>query len=460
MTNLQINGLTPYLNTNINNMKFHKNTEIPITPTKHYDIMKSLGLIGKMNMTNITFGNNKSVKTYAGHEINFTEAELDKKLEDYTTTIKLLAADAPEYKALAKGDKKALAHLVKAATILNDVFLEMDHHQNIELKKALETEAEKGDTHAQKTLKLFRGINGITGMDRMSERIFLFKNTAYSKGNNFYPNGLSEEELKNDITRKFAEDRIGDIRNIFSKRTIVRKDENGDLKGIDYVDAYPKQFQAVANELDRAAKVSTNEEFNKYLRAQAKALRKADPELDCEADRLWAKLQDTPLEFTITREDYNDKLSGTILDDMNLRQKLKKHQIEAQSKDSIGIRVGIINKKSTEYLLGFKKYLSKIAEIMPFKENYTQGIKPKGEIRQTMVDSHIVLLAGDLSFKRGGIVSAENLPNGDKLSVQRGYGRRNVYHYEIRNGGNPEISKKRLDAILTPELQKYSTAKG
>ena len=410
-------------------------------------------------MTNTIFDNNKPTKTYAGHEINFTEEELDKKLKDQTNTIKLLHAEAPEYKTLAKGDKKALEYLVKAADILNDVYLEMDHHKNQELKKALEIEAEKGDTHAQKTLKLFSGMNGITALDRMSERTFLFKNTEYSKGQNFYPPGLTEEELKEDLHKKFKEDKISDIRAILSQRTIVKKDAKGELYAVDYIDAFPKQFKAAANELDKAAKVSTNEAFNKFLKAQAKAFRKADPEMDCEADRLWAKMQDTPLEFTITREGYSDELSGTAIDDKKLRKQLKDHKIDFYSKDSLGIRVGIIDKKGTEELLDFKKHLAGIAEMMPYKEKYTQNIKPKGETKQTAVDSRLVYLRGDLNY-RGGITVAENLPNDDKLSVKRDYGRRNVYHYEVRNGSNPEKRQKRLDAILEPELHKYETPRG
>lgn len=411
--------------------------------------MKALGLIGKMNMS----------KTYSGHELNFSEEELDKRLKDQTNTIKLLDADAPEFKTLAKGDKKALVYLVKAADILDAVYLEMDHHKNIELKKALETEAEKGDTHAQKTLKLFKGMNGITALDRMSERNFLFKNTEYSKGQNFYPPNLTEEELKQDLHKKFKEDKIHEIRMVLSQRTIVKRDKNGELYGIDYIDAFPKQFRAAANELDKAAKVSTNEDFNKYLKAQAKAFRKADPELDCEADRLWAKMQDTPLEFTITREGYEDELTGTVVDDKKIRKQLKDNKIEFYAKDSIGIRVGIIDKKGTEELLDFKKYLSEIAEIMPYKEKYTQNIKPKGETKQTAVDSRLVYLRGDLNY-RSGITVAENLPNDDKLSVQRDYGRRNVYHYEVRNSSNPEKRQKRLDAVLAPELHKYETPRG
>ncbi|MDD3419452.1 MAG: hypothetical protein PHE78_02505 [Candidatus Gastranaerophilales bacterium] len=435
-----------------NNVKFLQNKHFIGVPAKSNDMMNTLGLMGRINMAQVNFG---SSKKYAGHELNFSEAELDKRLKDQTSTIKLLEANAPKYKELAKGDKKALFHLVKAAEILNDVFLDMDHHKNLALKQALVTEAQKGDTHAQKTLKLFNGMQGITGLDRMSERTFLFKDTENYKGKNFYPPGTTEEELIADLNNKFKNDDILGIRQILSQRTVVKKDASGNLKGVDYVDAYPKHFQKAAVHLEKAAEVSTNDDFNKYLLAQAKAFKKADPELDAEADRLWAKLQDTPLEFTITREQYEDELSGAAAEDKKLLKQLKKHKIDFQSKDAIGVRVGIVNKEGTQELLDFKKYLPALADQMPFKEKYTQAIKPKGDVKQTMVDVDLVYLTGDVGSYRGGITLAENLPNDDKLSVQRGYGRRNAYHRQIRLGGNPEKIQKRLDATLKKELHKY-----
>ena len=58
----------------------------------------------------------------------------------------------------------------------------------------------------------------------------------------------------------------------------------------------------MADELIKASKVSTNSDFNEFLKLQANALLNADPMLDAYADKKWAELQDTPLEFTITRE--------------------------------------------------------------------------------------------------------------------------------------------------------------
>jgi hypothetical protein len=422
--------------------------------SKSDDTMNALSLMGKVNMSKITFSG-ETKKKYAGHEINFTEEELDKKLNDQTTTLKMLSPESVEYKNLEEGDKKALKHLVKAGALLNDVFLDLDHEKNIEFKKSLTEAANSGDTHAQKALKLFNAQNGAVAVDRESKLTCIFKDTEEKPGKNFYPSDITKEELQQTLKKMLLEGKKDQAQAILSQRSIVKRNENGELYAVDYVDAYEHEFHAAADELDKAAKVSTNKDFNNYLTAQATAFRKADPELDCEADKRWAQLQDTPLEFTITREQYDDCLGGTVQEDEELNGLIKQNGIDAQTKDAIGIRVGIVNKEGTKEILEFKKYLPELAEQMPLKEQYTQSISGNQEAKQTMVDADIVSMTGDSGGYRGGITIAENLPNDDKLSVKRDYGRRNVYHRSVRLGGNPEKLQKRLDATLDPSLHKF-----
>ena len=109
---------------------------------------------------------------------------------------------------------------------------------------------------------------------------------------------MLEKMIKNGQTEEVAK--------ILNQRSVVVRDGKI-LRGIDYVDYFKDDFAKVANELEKAAKYSTNQDFNEYLLYQAEALRTADPMLDAYADNKWATLQDTPLEFTITRENYDDK---------------------------------------------------------------------------------------------------------------------------------------------------------
>ena len=110
------------------------------------------------------------------------------------------------------------------------------------------------------------------------------------------------------------------------------------------------------------------------MKLQALALVENNPMADAYADKKWAQLQDTPLEFTITRENYEDELTGTVFENEELANLLKENSINPIGKDALGFRVGIVNKEGTEKLLEIKKYLPILAENMPFASEYKQNI--------------------------------------------------------------------------------------
>ena len=118
------------------------------------------------------------------------------------------------------------------------------------------------------------------------------------------------------------------------------------------------------------------------------------------------------------------------------------------------MRVGIINKEGTDFILKIKKFLPDLADNMPYKDEYEQDIS-EDSIKQTMVDADLVYLAGDVGAYRSGITLAENLPNDDKMSLTIGGGRRNVYHRQIRFGTNQTEIQNKLNEILDPEQHQY-----
>ena len=388
-------------------------------------------------------------------ELNLTLEELKKRThKDYLITKKFLKADAPEYLALADGDKKALKHLCKAAEILEKINMQIDCKYNLEVKEFLEEEIKKGNEQAKLTKVLFDAQKGINAIDTMSNPIRLIKGIEEKPGKGVYPEDLSKEEFHMILIRMMKEGLIDEVKKILTQRSIViRNHEN--LEGIDYIDYFKEDFAKMADEIDLASEVSTNADFNEYLKLQAKALRTADPMLDAYADKKWATLQDTPLEFTITRENYEDEMTGTIVENEELSNLLKEHGISPIPKDFLGGRVGIINKQGTNALMAIKKYLPTLAENMPYADEYEQTISSDEDAKQTMVDVDMVMASGDVGEYRGGITLAENLPNSDKLSLTIGGGRRNVYHRQIRFISDKKKLQERLDAILDKEQHKY-----
>ncbi len=402
---------------------------------------------------------NKSMVNYQkDFELNLSRDELAKRVsKEYMTTKKMLAPDAEEYTSLAEGDKKALKHLVKAAYILDEINLKLDNHHNIAFRDYLSREIAKDNDDAKLTRILFDAQKGVCALDTESNKINLAKGITEKLGKGLYPEDLSVEEFHSIIKKMIEQGKIDEVRTILNQRSVVERD--GDiLKGTDYIDKYKTEFEMMAAQLEKAARVSTNPDFNEFLKLQAKALKTADPMLDAYADKKWAELQDTPLEFTITRENYSDEMTQTVIENKELMELLAKYDIKPVSKDMLGGRVGIVNKKGTDAILKVKEYLPLMAKNMPFNNEYEQNISPDKESKQTMVDVDLVAVTGDVGEYRGGITLAENLPNDDKLSLTIGGGRRNVYHRQIRlitsEDGKQKL-QKRLDATLNKEQHKY-----
>ena len=390
-----------------------------------------------------------------GYEIKYDEEELKQKLERETLDIELISPDFEGYENLSEGNRKALRHLAAAAKIINDVSLKQDHPQNMAQKAGLEAAAAAGSTHAARALELFNSLNGVAGYNGIDrEPVEIFKGIGLLPGHNFYPEDLSPEELRQIVRRMLLCGKTEEVRAVLSARTMVRR-QGDELAAVDYTEYFAGEFSAVANELEVAAHYTDDGALKDYLGWQAQALLQNNPEMDMLADRHWALLQDTPLEFTLSRENYDDSLTPSVYEDDELKEMLAADGIEAVAKDTLGARVGIVNRRGTELILQFKRHLPELAAKMPYADTYHQGIAAGEEVRQTMVDVDLADLEGDYAQCRGGITTAQNLPNNDKLSVKTGGGRRNVYHRQVRMSRDEEKERALLARLVDPALHRY-----
>ncbi len=395
-----------------------------------------------------------SFKAFNGFKIGLSPEELERRTQkDTLTSWTLIDEKSEAYKTLKDGDKKALVHLVKAARILEDVYLRQDNPKNIPFKKYLEKEVKHGNQQAKMALTLFNAQKGINGEDCEGETVSLLKNAPARPGKGFYPQKLTEKGFAKTIKSMLENNESESVRKMLNQHSMVVKTLGG-LKGVDYTEFFKKEFRAAADEIDKAAETATDPYFAEYLTVQARALRENNPLLDARADMFWAQLEDTPLEFTIVRESYDDRMTPSLLKDEEIKTLLKNNGIEAFNKDTLGVRVGIVNKEGTKNLFKIKPYLSEMAEQMPFKDEYEQFIKTDDK-KQSMVDVDIVDMTGHMGAYRGAISIASNLPNNDKLSVRLGGGKKNVYHIQPREYRCKEGLEQRLDAILDPSQHKY-----
>ena len=446
---MQINRTNNRVNINLKGLKYieRENTDIKNRSDILTEELNKMSMINSANLIKKDF------------ELNLSKEELEKRThKDYLTTKKMLDVGAPEYEALAEGDKEALKHLVKAAAVIDKIEMQIDNHYNLAFKEYLEKEIAQGSEEAKLTKILFDAQKGVCALDRDSHLIELAKGITKRAGEGLYPLDLEKEEFHSILIKMLKEGKKDEVAKILNQRSFVER-KGDELVAIDYIDKFKEDFEYMASELEKAAETSTNADFNEYLKLQAKALRTADPMLDGYADKKWATLQDTPLEFTITRENYSDEMTETVYENEELKKLLDENGITPVSKDCLGGRVGIVNKKGTDAILNVKKYLPLMAKNMPYADRYVQNISPDKESKQTMVDVDLVGVYGDVGEYRAGITLAENLPNDDKVSVKDlDGGRRNVYHRQIRlitSDDAREKMQKRLDSTLNKELHKY-----
>ena len=291
-------------------------------------------------------------------ELGLSTEELERRTnKDALPSTTMLKVDAPEFENLADGDKEALKHLVKAGKILEEVHLKLDNPKNIPFREFLKKEIANGNKDAEMTMKLFLGQKGMNALDTESNMINLAKGVEETDGKGFYPQDLKAEEFQNILIKMLKDGKDEDVAKIVNQRSVVFRDGEN-LKAVDYTELFKDEFEKMAQEFEKAAETSTNADFAEYLKLQAKALRVADPMADAYADKKWATLQDTPLELTITRECYDDTLSTSISENKELLGMLDERGIQVYPKDSLGCRVGIVNKESTNDLLKIKKFLN------------------------------------------------------------------------------------------------------
>ena len=381
--------------------------------------------------------------------LNLSLKELSMRTsKKHYSEIKLLSDTSPEYQKLTGSEKEVISHLVKASKWFDQIWLKLDNHKNLEFLAFLNQEIEKGNKQAYLTKKLFDSQKGAFSPDALGNEIVLTKSLKKTPGLGFYPEDLEPFEFHQILDKMLDEGEVQEVKNILSQRTVVVR--NGDkLTSIDYVDYFP-EFEEIAAELEQAKNLCEDKEFAEYLNLQAQALRCVDIEIDAKADIAWAKLDKSNLEFTITRENYDEQMTNTIFENEKLCNRLKALDIDINSKDSLGARVGIVNKRGTKFLNKLKKLTEIEAEYMPYRQEYERN-SSSGNIPQTAVDVDIISLTGEEGAYRAGIVLAQNLPNDDKLSLKKGGGRRNVYHRQIRKKTNRRLYKN----LITDSQYEY-----
>ncbi len=216
-------------------------------------------------------------------------AELNRMIARYAPVE--LRADTSR---LSPGDQKALAKLIEAAKVIDDIFLEQVWSGNKALRAKLAT-----DTSPLGKARLhYFDLNKGPWSD-LDEHAAFVAGVPEKKplGANFYPEDMAKSDFeawaKDDARGFFTVIRWGPVgiyRNSEGKRA-----EKRILTAVPYSVTYKDDLTRAANLLDQAAELTTSKSLQDFLRRRAKAFLSNDY---YESDVAWMKL-DAPIDVTI-----------------------------------------------------------------------------------------------------------------------------------------------------------------
>ena len=208
------------------------------------------------------------------------DTDLKEKVESYA----VVEVTSPLYDALSENDKKIVALFREAADIMDGLFWK-------------QTFGDKGLIEALPDgyEKAYAMIN-YGAWDHLDDnKPFIKGYGAKPLGCQYYPQDMTMEEWE-----------AFDDPDKLSLYTVIRRDENGDLKTVWYRDEYKEELDKVCDLLEEAAALTTNEGMKNYLTERVKAFRTDDY---LASDLAWMDMKDCNMDLVIGPiENYDDHL--------------------------------------------------------------------------------------------------------------------------------------------------------
>ena len=333
---------------------------------------------------------------------------------------------APPVAQLPPNEQQALAQLVKAATLMDGLFLEQVWAGNPSL---LTQVAADRTPEGQAELHYFLINKGPWSRLDHNEPFLRVATPAKPPQANYYPADATKEELEKwfgTLNGKAHEDALGFF-------TVIRRGPDRRLIAVPYAIEYQNTLTAAAGHLREAAKLTSQPTLKKFLELRADAFFSNDYYA---SDVAWMEL-DATIEPTIgPYETYEDEWFG----------------YKAAFEAFITLRDDVETKK----LAVFSSELQGLEDALPIDSKYRNpklgGLSP---IRVV----NVVLSAGD--GNRGVQTAAFNLPNDARVLKEKGAKRvmlKNVQEAKFANVLTPiafvalpaaDRSKVSFDAFFT-----------
>jgi len=307
-------------------------------------------------------------------------AELNRMAARFATT---------EYRVdlahLSAGDRQALAKVIEAARVMDELYLEQKWAKNPATWAALK----KDQSPLGKARQRYFWINKGPWSELDGDAAFLPGAPARKPtGANFYPENASKAEVEAWM-ESLGEKEREQARGFF---TVVRRGADGKLRLAPYNEEYRAGLDKAATLLREAAAVTTNASLKKYLELRADAFRSNDY---FASDVAWMDL-DSPVDVTIgPYETYDDELLGY--------------------KASFEAYVNVRDEEESRKLAFLARHLQEIENNLPVDPKYRN---PKIGALAPIVVANQVIGSGD--GNEGVQTAAYNLPNDEKVVALKG----------------------------------------
>jgi hypothetical protein len=324
--------------------------------------------------------------------------ELQRMISRFTPT--LLRVDVSR---LSSGDRQALAKLVQASQILNDIFLKQYWSGN----SALYARIQRDSSTLGKARLHYFWINKGPWSVLDEYRAFLPGVPARKpEGANFYPEGMSKQQFETWVGSLPQKEQ--EAANGFFSVIRWKDSSHRELTVIPFSEEYKDELIRPAGLLREAAELTDNSTLQKFLKLRADAFLSNDY---YESDMAWMDLN-APVDITIgPYETYNDELFGY------------KAAFEAY--------VNLRDEAETAKFSVLAAHLQEIEDNLPIDPQYRN---PKlGAAAPTVVVNQI-FSSGDGNHDIA--TAAYNLPNDERVVQQKGSKRvmlRNIQEAKFRS---------------------------
>jgi hypothetical protein len=304
------------------------------------------------------------------------DAAIDARMRKYARTPMEM-----DLRGYSEREQALLKELLAAAGVADEIFWRQTSHIAAPMRAEIEASYPEDDA----VRRFFMMQAG--PYDRLDHDATFMDAPPKYPGAGFYPEGLTAEELE-DWIDAHPEDREA----FLSPYTVIRREGDG-LVAVPYHVVYADLVQEMAEALRRAAGLSDDESFARYLRLKADAVLSDDY---YDADTAWIKMTGNRFDITIGPfEVYEDGV-------MNV-----KAAYEAS--------VEIVDQEESAKLEVYKGNLGDLEANLPYDDRY----KPEGAgLTANFIIVRDIYRGGDLRV--GYQPVAANLPNDPRVQNEVG----------------------------------------